>query len=227
MLNHHSDMTSYSFRETAEGSNKIPLYILPLGNEEAHGPCLPLGTDTFLARAFAEICRQAAATIENVSPVVLPALNYGYSPTTANFPGTVTIGPRILADMLKSIAGSVMQGDKAKLSVISIHGENEVVVTLASHEFFDETGKQILFINPYKKFAGELDPDCFEGKDNSTKEISLLLAGLSILNEDELNLESFTNDLPFVVVDELFSHHLSEPDLSLVDNNCFSIDKLD
>lgn len=67
--------------------------------------------------------------------------------------------------------------------VISIHGGNELFICPAIHEFRDETGKPMLYVNPYKTFAPDLDLACFANADNSTKETALLRAALTILNK--------------------------------------------
>jgi creatinine amidohydrolase/Fe(II)-dependent formamide hydrolase-like protein len=163
------------------------LHILPVGNEEAHGPCLPLGTDTLLARAFAMVCYQAAQGIENVSPTILPAIHYGYSPTTTDFKGTISISASVLASTVKSIAMSLYgNSPKCRLIIVNIHGKNELPITLGINEFFDETKNQALLINPYTAFAQELDKESFGRIDNSGKETALLLAALKILNNEDL-----------------------------------------
>ncbi|KKM12854.1 hypothetical protein LCGC14_1719680 [marine sediment metagenome] len=192
-MKHHTDITSRQWHDTADGPGCLLLYILPVGNEEVHGPCLPLGTDTWIAQAFAETCCQAAETVDGVCPLVLPPLPYGYSPTTAPFDGTISVEPRVLAELLKGIARAALRRERTGLMVISIHGGNELFICPAIHEFRDETGKPMLYVNPYKTFAPDLDLSCFANADNSTKETALLRAALTILNKPAI-LDTLTRE---------------------------------
>jgi len=193
MVKHHTDITSRQWHDTADDPGCLLLYILPVGNEEVHGPCLPLGTDTWIAQAFAETCCQAAETVDGVCPLVLPPLPYGYSPTTAPFDGTISVEPRVLSELLKGIARAVLRRERTGLMVISIHEGNELFICPAIHEFRDETGKPMLYVNPYKAFAPDLDLSCFANADNSTKETALLRAALTILNKPAI-LDALTRE---------------------------------
>jgi creatinine amidohydrolase/Fe(II)-dependent formamide hydrolase-like protein len=188
MLRNHNKITSLQLKKLTENSNNIVLYILPIGNEEVHGPCLPLSTDTILAKAFTEICYQAAQKIKNITPLILPTINYGYSPTTEKFSGTISIKPRILADIINEIISSLKKNHfKWKMIIINIHKQNELAINLSTNEYFEKSNKQILYINPYKSFANILDKKCFGNRiDNSTKETALLLAALKMLNKDDM-----------------------------------------
>ena len=48
----------------------------------------------------------------------------------------------------------------------------------------------VYYINPYTFLKNELDPELFDGKDNSYKEAALLAASLQILNLGEIKLSS-------------------------------------
>ncbi len=143
---------------------------------------MPLGTDTWIAQAFANVCAQAAGTLGGVCPMILPALHYGYSPTTAPFDGTLSLEPHILGELLKGIAHAALRRERSGLMVINIHRGNEFFIGPGIHEFWDETGKAVLYVNPYVTFAPDLDRGCFGNADNSTKETALLRAALRILN---------------------------------------------
>lgn len=71
------------------------LLVVPIGSTEQHGPHLPLSTDTDIAVALAD--RFAAAY---GGATVAPAIPYGSAGEHAAFPGTVSIGQRVLAELL-------------------------------------------------------------------------------------------------------------------------------
>lgn len=80
------------------------LAVLPFGAHEQHGPQLPLGTDTFQAEHLA---RDIATALE---AVLLPAVPYGDTWTTAGYPGTVSLATAtvtaIAVDLGRSLATS-------------------------------------------------------------------------------------------------------------------------
>jgi creatinine amidohydrolase len=76
--------------------------IIPLGVMEAHGPHLPLSTDTIQAY-------DAAKRAARLTPVfVAPPLPYGYCRSLAGHPGTISISAetvrRFVGDVLRSMA---------------------------------------------------------------------------------------------------------------------------
>lgn len=62
-----------------------PLVIVPVGALEAHGPHLPLGSDTIQAE------RTAEQLAERIDAFIAPTLNYGVCPEARRFTGTVSL----------------------------------------------------------------------------------------------------------------------------------------
>ena len=62
--------------------------IVPAGSTEAHGPHMPLDTDTHQADTVARLLA------ERVDALVAPALPYGYAEMWMGFPGTITLSRR-------------------------------------------------------------------------------------------------------------------------------------
>jgi creatinine amidohydrolase len=75
--------------------------ILPIGSTEQHGPHLPVGTDTMVAMALAE----SAAKKANL--IVAPPLWFGWSPHHMVLPGTITIRPEVLLEVVYDVAQSL------------------------------------------------------------------------------------------------------------------------
>lgn len=87
--------------------------VLPLGAVEAHGPHLPIGTDTIIARGMA---RRAARLLPRSGwgVVVLPPLAFTPAAFAAGFPGTLGIRPETLEALLLDLAdGLTRQGFRA------------------------------------------------------------------------------------------------------------------
>jgi creatinine amidohydrolase/Fe(II)-dependent formamide hydrolase-like protein len=68
-----------------------------------------------------------------------------------------------------------------KLMVINIHKGNDAAIKVTIERIFAEPGHPLFYINPYTFMKDELDPEIFNGKDNSYKEASLLYAALHVL----------------------------------------------
>ena len=79
-----------SQREVEEYLKKSDICLIPVGSTECHGSQFPLGTDTFIAQAWAKLIA------EEVNGIVFPTLPYGYTSTTAKFKGSISIPPQVM-----------------------------------------------------------------------------------------------------------------------------------
>lgn len=81
--------------------------ILPIGAVEAHGPHLPLGTDTVIAEGMAREAVTALA-LSGMAALVLPPIWTTSAGFAEAFPGTVGVRPttvtRLLLDVVQSLA---------------------------------------------------------------------------------------------------------------------------
>lgn len=93
--------------------------VLPLGAVEAHGPHLPLATDSVISDAMA-----AAAAVRldaaGWATRVLPGLPYSAAPFAAAFPGTVSIEPRLVTELVAAV-GRALAGRVACLALANAH----------------------------------------------------------------------------------------------------------
>src|SRR5207247_7471889 len=94
------------------------LLAVPLGATEQHGPHLPLGTDTEIARALAAGLARAREHV-----VVAPALPFGSSGEHAGFAGTLSIGREVVEALLVELGRSALDSF-SRLLLISAHGGN-------------------------------------------------------------------------------------------------------
>ncbi len=93
------------------------LLAVPVGSTEQHGPHLPLGTDTAIA---SELCRRLASQRGDV--VIGPALYYTASGEHSGFPGTLSVGNRVLRDVLVEVGRSA--DAFGGVLFVSAHGGN-------------------------------------------------------------------------------------------------------
>jgi len=102
-----------------------PTLVVPVGSTEQHGPHLPLDTDTRIAAAVAEVLatRLRAAAGNESNWLVAPAIGYGASGEHEGFAGTVSIGTRVLAELLVEFARSACHW-ASRLVFVNGHGGN-------------------------------------------------------------------------------------------------------
>jgi creatinine amidohydrolase len=92
--------------------------VLPLGVLERHGPHLPLGTDMLIAH---HVAAQAA---EREPAVVFPQWFFGKIFTARCFPGTITLPPKMLVELLLELFDEIGRNGFTKIVAYNGHGGN-------------------------------------------------------------------------------------------------------
>jgi len=121
-----------SMKEFEEKANKIKTVIIPVGSLEAHGPHLPLGTDTM---EVYEITKEVAQLVD---VFVAPPLFYGVCRSTSKHPGTVGITGDTLRSLIRDLVKSLHANSLKNFIIISGHASS---VHLAALE---EAGESLL-----------------------------------------------------------------------------------
>jgi len=127
-------------RKTNESNNTI---ILPIGSTEQHGLHLPVGTDTMVAIALAE----AAAKKANV--LIAPPLWFGWSPHHMVLPGTITIRPEVLVEIVKDMVESLYKHGFKRF--IFLNGHRIVNISwlqIAGEYLKRELGVKVIIFDP-------------------------------------------------------------------------------
>lgn len=107
------DMTWEDAREKmAEARNTV---IVPVGSTEQHGFHLPLGSDTYVAITLAEDGARAAGV------AAAPPVWFGWSPHHMVLPGTVTVRPEILTELLYDILASLRRHGWDRFVLVNGH----------------------------------------------------------------------------------------------------------
>lgn len=111
--------------------------ILAMGPTETHGLHLPLGCDYLISLATAELAaRQADA-------LVLPPFPFSWPGATARLPGTLSLPPELVIQVVIAILEAAAAQGFRRLAVICAHGPDVHVATVAGRRAFEKLGQPI------------------------------------------------------------------------------------
>ena len=96
-----------------------PVVILPVGTAEQHGRHLPLGTDMLAPEA---VCDLIEARDPDV--LILPPWSYGQCDSQTEFPGTISLGPELLYEVVLKIFTGLMAHGARRFIALNGHGPN-------------------------------------------------------------------------------------------------------
>ena len=107
-----------SMRDFEQKIKKNKTVIIPVGSVEAHGPHLPLGTDTI------EVYEIAKKVAKSTAVFIAPPLWYGVCRSTSQHPGTVGITPDSLRRCIKDVVKSLYANSLRNFIIISGHASS-------------------------------------------------------------------------------------------------------
>lgn len=116
-MNRLADMT---WEEVRDLDPSRTVAVLPLGAIEAHGPHLPIGTDTIIAGGMAERAAELLAG-RDLYAIVLPPLAFTPAVFAADFPGTLGVRPETLTAMLVDVADALTHQGIRALAIANAH----------------------------------------------------------------------------------------------------------
>ncbi len=153
--------------------------LVPAGATEAHGPHLPLGTDTILAEGLAvEAARQLAG--RGVSAVVFPPVAYTVTTWAAGFPGTVGTEPEALRRTLTAVLERALDMGFAVAALVNAHLEpaNVAVLRGVVEDLARHRGRPVVFADQTRRrYAERLTEEFRSGSCHAGRyETSLVLA---------------------------------------------------
>src|SRR3954471_23322762 len=114
------ELTASEWPKALEKSNQT--CILPIGILEKHGPHVPIGSDLIQVREWA-----ARATKKEYS-VVFPDFFYGQINEARHQPGTFSLPPRVVWDLLDATCDEIARNGFKKIVIINGHGGNPELI---------------------------------------------------------------------------------------------------
>jgi creatinine amidohydrolase len=97
------------------------MVIIPLGATEQHGPHLPLGTDYYESFGISKIISEKTAV------VVAQVLMVGYSIYHSGFPGTLSLKPETMEQVLFETVEVLLKYGFRRFMFLNYHGGNNIV----------------------------------------------------------------------------------------------------
>jgi len=112
------EMTWTDVKEYLKNNDMV---IIPIGSTEQHGPHLPLGTDFYEAMGCSKLISAKTGV------VVAPVLLSGYSIYHSGFPGTLSLKPETMENVLYETAEMLIHSGFSRFMFFNYHGGNRVV----------------------------------------------------------------------------------------------------
>ena len=122
-------MMNMTYPEVEKAIKNESLVFLPIGTVEAHGPHLPLGTDTYGAMELAKICKSLLKR-RGVESVIAPPFILGISNILADFPGTFRFRNTTFIECLKDFCTSLKSHGFKLQVILNHHLEKDHVISL-------------------------------------------------------------------------------------------------
>lgn len=122
-----------------------PVIILPIGATEAHGPHLPLDTDSVQPESIADMLAK------RVGGLVAPPIRYGQHSSTRNMPGTLSIRFETLQELVYDVLSSLVRNGADNIVVLSGHAgaAHMTALKLACERVVHESDIKLMLLADY------------------------------------------------------------------------------
>ncbi|MBC2716490.1 MAG: creatininase family protein [Desulfobacteraceae bacterium] len=199
----NAENSSYKQVETVLARTaSLRIAYLPVGCTEQHGPILPMGTDTLVAKKLAEDLSTFRNGKDN-DGIVYPGIAFSPSRSNANYPGSTTVAEDVFRSYSAEVCHSILRHSFDALVIICMHGPAEPSLIEIAFQFnqkqFELGGdvRPIIVLGVsrlsgvFQRWLGSL-----EGKHADYREFLLLykVLGTDFFRPDVLTaLENFSN----------------------------------
>lgn len=153
--------------------------LLAVGSTEAHGPHLPLATDSLIGEAVvARAAEELAAAGRRVA--VLPPIHYAVTEWAAGFAGSTSIPAEVAIGLVLGTCRAARAMGFRRVVVFTAHLEPDHIASLreVARRFQAETGEPLAFVDTTRRaLAARLTPEFQSGSCHAGRyETSLVLA---------------------------------------------------
>ena len=144
------------------------LVILAIGSTEQHGRHNPLGVDTIAPNFLLDLIEK-----QDNSVLIAPTIPYGACDDLLGYPGTLSIGYKLLHDITERICNQLWDYGARRFIFLNGHGPN-IKPLSAVAESIDRKGGRAALLN-WWLMAGEINP-AWAGGHGAGEETSAMLA---------------------------------------------------
>ena len=153
--------------------------VLPVGSTEAHGPHLPLATDSLISEAVAWRAAEALAATGRVA-AALPPIHYAVTEWAAMFAGSTSIAAEVAIGLVLGTCKAIRAMGFDRVAVFTAHLEPDHIASMreVARRFEADTGEPLVFIDTTRRaLAARLTPEFQSGSCHAGRyETSLVLA---------------------------------------------------
>ncbi len=196
-------MTEYSFQnktwvEIAEYIKQDTILLLPVGSTEAHGPHLPLATDSIISQ---EMAYRAASKLASLGykTLVLPTISYSVTDFSLDFPGSISLSKKTAIRVLVDIFRSLIKQGFRYICVANSHLEPEHIgsIVKACQRIQEEASIKVSFPDKCRRrWASRLTEEFRSGACHAGRyESSLVMAVSPSLVKEEIRQNLPANNI--------------------------------
>ena len=183
-------------------TGSLRIAYLPVGCTEQHGPILPMGTDTLVAKKLAEDL-STHRNGKDAEGIVYPGIAFSPSRSNANYSGSTTVAEEAFRSYCAEVCFSILHHGFDALVIICMHGPAEPSLVEIAFQFnqrqFEQEGSvRPIIILGISRFKGVFERwlGSLEGKHADYREFLLLykVLGTDFFRPDVIMaLEDFSN----------------------------------
>lgn len=170
------------------------ILLLPVGSTEAHGPHLPLATDSIISQEMSLRAARKLTTL-GYKALVLPVISYSVTDFSIDFPGSISLSKETAILVLRDIFRSLIKQGFRYIVVANSHLEPEHInsITEACQRILVETQVKIAFPDKCRRrWASRLTEEFRSGACHAGSYESSLVMAVS----PELVKEDIRKNLP-------------------------------
>ncbi|WP_434422982.1 creatininase family protein [Nannocystis pusilla] len=153
--------------------------LLPVGSTEAHGPHLPLSTDSLIGEAVVGLAAGELAGRGHLA-AVLPPIHYAVTEWAKDFAGSTSIGAEVAIGLVLGTCRAMRAMGFDRVVVFTAHLEPDHIASLreVARRYEADTGDTLLFVDTTRRaLAARLTPEFQSGSCHAGRyETSLVLA---------------------------------------------------
>jgi creatinine amidohydrolase len=170
-----------TWMEVDEALKERPVAILPVGATEAHGPHLPLSTDTVIA---VEMAKRGAAKLKEhgIHALILPPVSFVVAEFGAAFAGTLSVPAETAVALIRDLCIAAAKRFRA-VAIANIHLEPQHVECIKkAMDEAKKAGASVCYADITKKRWAEILGEVFQKGDHAGAfETSLMMAAAPAL----------------------------------------------